>query len=140
MIPALNNNLKFFLSATNIWGAKNLLVICGGKSLKFICGGKSLKFIVCSVGVFSKVFLAEAVANRTHNQPLSPGLSVHKCYPTSSWEKEVLSISIVTAEVRENFSLVPGRHAHNCLPVRGPLGTATFLEFLSFFYFIFVNL
>ena len=84
------------ISLTRHW---NILVILGSKSLKFI---------ICPVVVFSKVFFVEAAVNRTHNTLLSPGLRIHVCYPLSSQEKAVLSISVVTAEVRENSFLVPG--------------------------------
>ena len=45
-----------------------------------IFAGKSFVFVVCPVGVFSKVFLAETVVNRIHILPLSPGLSSHVCF------------------------------------------------------------
>ena len=107
-----------------------------------IYGDKSLKLIVYPVGVFNEVFLAETAANRTHNLQLSPGLSIHVCYSASSLEEDVLLISVVTAEVWENFSLVPGslsfRHTRISLPVRELLGTATFFKtYLFYFLFLF---
>ena len=44
----------------------------------------SLKFIVCSVGIFSEVCLAEVATNRTCNLSLSTGLGKHVCYLASS--------------------------------------------------------
>ena len=98
-----------------------------------------MRFIICPVGVFSEVFLAETTVNRTHNLLQSPGLSVHVCYMTSNWEKEVLSISGVMTEVRENFSLyqeiyLSGMHAFHFL-------SEGFWELMHFlihlFYFLF---
>ena len=106
-----------------------------------IFGRKSLKFVACPVDVFSEAFLAEAAANRTHNLPLIPRLSENVCYPDISREKEVLSISVLTAEVRDNFSLVleslSFRHAWSSLPVRCFLGNLLFEFIYSSFSFLF---
>ena len=107
-------------------------------NMSLIFGSKSLKFIVYPVGVFSETFLAEAAVKITHNPPLSPGLSEHVCYPDSSREKEVLSIS-----VRENFSLIPEslsfRHVWFSFPVGGFPGTTTFFEFIYSIFIICFN-
>ena len=59
----------------------------GVKYTRVLLGIKMLKFVVCPVGVFSEVSLAETAANRAHNLQLSPGLKEHVCYPASIREK-----------------------------------------------------
>ena len=58
---------------------------------------KKLTIIVCPVGVSSEVFLEEAVANRIHNLPQSPGLNEHVCYSARSREKQVLPVEVIAA-------------------------------------------
>ena len=87
--------------------------------------------------MFSEICLAEATANRRHKLPLSPGLGKHVYYLANSWEKQVLSISMVKTE-GENFSSSTRKLIFQaCVDFtscKRPAGKVSFFN-LSFFFF-----